>query len=310
MKNILSLIFIVIASNVHSQSKFDSGMIAYYPLNNNVKDATKNKYDGVLVEGTYVADRFGRSNSALFFDGTNDYAILSKFGKYLPTGDLTITLWAKSVKNVTSNTMMLMPDNTSNRIDISLYYSHNGNGAYFWSYAGISKRIFIEPVSPDGSWEFFTANYNSKTKKVAFYKNCKVLQTVDVTNSYSQDSTRSMHLGMGKDGYYNGTLDEVRFYSRVLDTTELRQLYTMPSSGIKKYSETKGLKLVPDSYLPKVFSVESTIELKSMDIYSVSGQWINQSDLKVLDLSYLPSGIYYIRMKDSAGNLYTKKVMI
>lgn len=311
MKIILTIFSFVISLSCFAQTKLDSGLIAYYPLNNNIKDATKNKYDGQLSDGSFTTDRFGRANSALYFDGVNDYASILKFGKYIPTKDFTICFWAKSVKNVASNTLMLMPDNTSNRIAVSLYYQHNGQGAFFWDYAGIGSRIFIEPVNPNGSWEHVTVYYNSKTKKSGFYKNVKLLQEVSTTNSYTQDSTKALYIGKGADGNYNGTLDDIRFYSRVLDTAEIRTLYTMPSSQIKSITKNDDqIKIIPDAYNLKIFKIESQIQLNKITVNSISGQLIKQENNTTIDLNTYSSGIYYIRIMDLEGNLYIRKVFI
>lgn len=311
MKKILIILSFVFTLNSIAQTKLDSGLIAYYPLNNNIKDGTKNKYDGQLSDGSFTTDRFGRANSALYFDGVDDYASILKFGKYIPTKDFSICFWAKSVKNVVSNTLMIMPDNTSNRIAASLYYSHNGQGAFFWDYAGIGSRIFIEPVNPDGSWEHVTVYYNSKTKKTGFYKNAKLLQEVATTLSYTQDSTKALNIGKGADGYYNGTLDDIRFYNRILDTIEIKALFTMPSSGIKSVSQKENhIKIVPDSYNPKIFNINSQNPLNTITVHSLSGQLMNQSEITTIDLTTYPSGIYYIQIMDSEGNMYMKKILI
>lgn len=219
----------IFSFNGLAQTDLDSGLIARYTFDNHIKDSSKNKHHGTLVDGTFTTDRFGNPKSALYFDGTNDYASIAKFGKFIPTKDFTMTLWAKSVGNKTSNTLMLMSDNSSNRIALSLYYSHSGSGSFFWDYAGITTRIFVQSVKPSGAWEFFVVYYNSKTKKIGLYRDVKLMQELSTSSVFTQDSTKDLYIGGGADGYYNGTLDDVRFYDRILDTTDLRRLYTNKS---------------------------------------------------------------------------------
>ena len=216
----------IFSFNGLAQTDLDSGLIARYTFDNHIKDSSINKHHGTLVDGTFTTDRFGNPKSALYFDGNDDYARIAKFGKFIPTKDFTMTLWAKSVGNKTSNTLMLMSDNTSNRIALSLYYSHSGSGSFFWDYAGITTRIFVQSVKPSGGWEFFVVYYNSKTKKIGLYRDVNLMQELSTTSVFAQDSTKDLHIGGGADGYYNGTLDDVRFYDRILDTTDIRRLYT------------------------------------------------------------------------------------
>ncbi len=288
----------------------ENGLIAYYPLNNNINDSSKNHIHGQLNGGTFTNDRFNNNNSALFFDGINDFASIAKFSKFIPSGDLTICFWAKSIKNASLNTLMLMPDNTSNRIAISLYYSHNGNGSFFWDYAGISPRIFVEPVNPNTEWEFFVAYFNSSTEKMGLLKNNVLLREIDQTRRFSMDSTKTLNLGNGNDGFYNGTLDDIRFYGRILTSEELNELFLAKADVEADLKVGNDIKIIPESYNPKKFRIISSKAIESICIYSSSGQLLFTGNTDFMDLSTLPSGMYYIRLADADNDNYTKKILL
>ena len=46
--------------------------VAYYPFNGNADDESGGGNDGTVNGAILTTDRFGNSNSAFFFDGSND----------------------------------------------------------------------------------------------------------------------------------------------------------------------------------------------------------------------------------------------
>ena len=53
-----------------------NGLVAYYPFNGNVKDASGNGYDGTNFNVTMGTNRFGVASAAGQFNGTSSYVIL------------------------------------------------------------------------------------------------------------------------------------------------------------------------------------------------------------------------------------------
>lgn len=59
--------------NIHNNLPINlqSGLVAYYPFNNNANDESENEHHG-LVNGVSTAnDRFGNSDKAYYFDGNS-----------------------------------------------------------------------------------------------------------------------------------------------------------------------------------------------------------------------------------------------
>ena len=74
----------------------NNGLIGYWPFNGNANDESGNGHNGIVNGATLTSDRFGNSNSAYEFDGTNyidfnglnilgDFSISFRFKKELPT---------------------------------------------------------------------------------------------------------------------------------------------------------------------------------------------------------------------------------
>ncbi len=74
-----------------------NGLVYYYPLKANTKDASGNGYDLTNTGGTLTAtDRNGNANSAYFFDGASANMVASGAGLPIGNGARTMTAWVNS----------------------------------------------------------------------------------------------------------------------------------------------------------------------------------------------------------------------
>ena len=69
-KLILALVITVIVP-LHAHADLSDGLIAEYLFNGNANDTSGNNYHGTNYGASIVADRFGNSDSAYYFDGTD-----------------------------------------------------------------------------------------------------------------------------------------------------------------------------------------------------------------------------------------------
>jgi hypothetical protein len=78
-----------------------NGLVAYYPFNGNANDESGNGNNGVVYGATLVPDRFGNSNRAYYFNGTNNY-IVTNSDTGLPRGyvQFTISVWISLAQNL------------------------------------------------------------------------------------------------------------------------------------------------------------------------------------------------------------------
>ena len=68
-------------------------LIAYYPLNGNVRDASGRGNHG-RTTATPTIDRFGRPNGAMDFDGDNDYMLVPN-SPVLNPRHISVCVWVK-----------------------------------------------------------------------------------------------------------------------------------------------------------------------------------------------------------------------
>ena len=59
-----------------------------------------------------------------------------------------------------------------------------------------------------------------------------------------------------------------------------------------------------------VLNIETTLNIKSIEILNVQGQRVLTSTQKQINVSHLPAGTYMVRMEDVSSNVVVKKVVI
>lgn len=199
-----------------------NGLVAYYPFSGNANDWSGIGYNGTVNGATLVPDRFNKLNSAYHFDtGQN---ITTPFAGVLGNADRSISFWAKIVPPETGGgvisyggwfgagfTPALIPDNLAH-IDIS-----DATVSYQASKVN------------DGLWHhyvyIFSAPYGLSLDGIRIYQDGKLLTLI--LYSYNYDlypviTSNDTPFSMGGGSY---SLDDIRFYDRVLANGEIQQLY-------------------------------------------------------------------------------------
>ena len=81
------IIIICLATNVNAQ------IIADYPLDGNANDVSGNGHDGTVYGAVPTTDRDGTPNSALSFDGVNDYISVPNHPELSPEERIVVEAW-------------------------------------------------------------------------------------------------------------------------------------------------------------------------------------------------------------------------
>jgi len=204
------------------------GLIAYYPFTGNANDSSGNTNNGVVNGATLTTDRFGNNSSAYLFNGTSSYIDIQN--KFFNNGlnDYSISLWV----NPTSNTPTSGPGQT-----ILNTNPHRGLGLGY-SYSGSKKLYFFN--APDYDWDIADDKFNynvilnnwiniiiiKRGVTFTYYVNGNIDKTTSL-NRNPNSTLVSMRIGAitcCTPEYFNGKIDDVRFYNRILNDTEIKYL--------------------------------------------------------------------------------------
>lgn len=188
-------------------------LLAYYPYNGDHNDASGNNNNGTIYGGVSpTLDRFGNSDSAYYFDGVDDYIVYPHTENFLFPDGITVTAWVKLNQdhNTTLNSMM---------IKMETFRFEFGDG-------GTNKLLFFGALSSSieiNQWYFVAGTYDNNEAKI--YIN----GTEDVTYTdpgLISGGTGELYIGDWTNEWFNGSLDDIRFYNRALTQGEISELYT------------------------------------------------------------------------------------
>ncbi len=191
------------------------GLIAYYPFDGNARDASGNKYHGIVYGAQLTADQSGNENQAYYFDG--NAAIELPFSINPSTyPELTITAWARldTLKGFTG----YLVSHDDGGYDRSMLFNDPRGG--WFAFTGSPKTI--GPIPASKAWAFLAVTYNQETNEVTFYVN----EGRKHGKGKSGEGYANTLIGKSPGhGYpFRGAIDEVRFYSRILSQDELTAL--------------------------------------------------------------------------------------
>jgi hypothetical protein len=202
-------------------------------------DDSGNGYDATLGGGATWTD--GVTGGALNLDGTG-YAVTS--GTVLNTAkSFSVSAWARITD--TSHTGVVVSQAGGYNSSFNLYYSEGYNR---WVFNGNStddsSKTIVRATSTSvpvvGEWTQLSGVYDASAKQIRLYVNGVLEATTDFT---AWNATGALNVGRsfgsgGYGNYWEGDLDEVKVYDRVLLAGELQQVPRL--AGYWKLNETSG----------------------------------------------------------------------
>ncbi len=225
------------------------------PLNEgtgtNAADVSGNAHNGTLTAGpTWVAGRYGQ---AVNFNGTTNYINIPDHNDFTLTPTQSYT-WSAWVRNTNFNEWGPVWSQTIDANNFFYFYAHSSsdaeagpvtNGISVYWYNGANRLVLHSNnnVLAAGVWSHVAITYNggaAQASRFSIYVN-----GVDVTNRTDVVSTGTIavlnptNIRIGSDQpyaeFFNGAVDEVRFYNRLLTgpevQTDMNTPIAAPSSG-------------------------------------------------------------------------------
>ena len=202
-----------------------NGLVAYYPFTGNANDSSGNGNNGTVTGATLSSDRNGKSNSAYSFNGSSWITIPN----VAATGanPRTISVWTKfnSVDSaITSNNFITTGSaSQSAAFNLRLFRGRLDLMGYNNDYGGDYTTSILSP----NIWYLVTVTYDGSNLK--FYLNGNLYSSYKTTNvlaTSGQNNFIGKSNDTGYEYYFNGLIDDVRIYNRVLNTNEITYLST------------------------------------------------------------------------------------
>ena len=216
---ILFIAFVIFPLNLNAQ------LIAHWKFNNNGNDETGN-YNASLMNGAGYSTENMEGTYSLNLDGTDDYANCGA----IDLGEaFTITLWIKltnswdNIKTILSNCNSGLSDGF--KIFINNPWGTDAHGQ-IWLETGDgtddSEVTSTTGIVTIDQWNHIaiTADKTGNTGHI-YFNGSDVTLTSSIPVDFNTNKTLNIGRMVNGNSYFQGNLDDVRIYNRVLTSTEI-----------------------------------------------------------------------------------------
>jgi len=272
---------------------FETGLIAYYPLDNDANDYSGNSYHGTINGNPEFVK--GVVNNALKLTGMGhtgsdgDHVILPMLD-FSAMEELTISIWVNEEGfSTTAGEAYIRYGLTPSGwlgIERSTPYDSDGEYIRFASYSN------DPPLNIDFSFsdrnQFIHYCLVNKDDTLYAYRNANLIGSI-FQNIYVSGSTAAIGRHWWNDGSLtstrlNGTIDDVRIYNRALTSNEITSLYNMQEFETSEHIELEIMSL--NAPIGSILSLPVYISFPSDTYY----------DSAELRFSFDNTSLNYIRM--------------
>lgn len=286
MKKTLLLIGCLIITSFLSAQVSTASLIAYYPFNGNANDASGNNNNGVVNGASLTTDRFGNPNSAYYFDGISNF-INSSFPAI--SNKVTISFWFFTTAGYTNGPNFMETSSqfcSINQTNGSIDFAQNfSTGNYY-----VNSGTF----NPLNNWH--NVVMKSANDTISLYIDGVFKNFTIPTGTLTPISTLLLGKRPNNTGYYNGKLDDIRIYNRILYQNEISSLFQEGTTGITEINNNARIRVYPNPAADKI-TIETSQKV-NVKILNSLGETVYSGDEKEISLTKYSSGIYFLRIFD------------
>ncbi|MCX6152365.1 MAG: LamG domain-containing protein [Ignavibacteriales bacterium] len=198
-------------------------LIAFWPFNSNANDESGNGHNGTTNGGlTWTSDRFGNPNKAANFNGSDSWI---DFGDTHPLiTSFSVSLWVKPDIRISSTSNPSLICDAGSYRGFRIYHELDSLRFEAQNYSGWASPGWGISESTLGHWVHIVGtNQNGLVK---LYINGSIFKILEGGAGLAS----TLNLEMGRDTnidtwYWQGALDDVRIYNKILSEAEVLALY-------------------------------------------------------------------------------------
>ncbi|MDD5144693.1 MAG: LamG domain-containing protein [Candidatus Pacebacteria bacterium] len=244
------------------------GLVGYWNFDEGsgytVKDSSGSGNNGTLNNFDFNSNsKWTSGNSAantggaLKFDGSNDFVDAGSDAS-LDLSAFTIGLWVKPAAYADNRFVVSHGYNGSNvqrNYEIGFGWgSHSGKWVFVWGDGVAGDKYTLSDTYTLNEWQYLTVSWDDSTGHLKTYFNGVLTWDRGIGGTIYQNANNRLIFGAEYWGYpatsdrFNGSLDEVRIYNRVLSNDEVRYMYNRKQPiGHWKFDEGQGQKAYDSS---------------------------------------------------------------
>ncbi len=237
-----TILFLAMGLALTAQSLFaqvpsyvpSNGLVGYWPFNGNATDESGSGNNGNVNGATLTGDRFGNSNSAYVFDGISNFISVSNIAIQGNVSRST-SFWFKT--NSASGGMVIATGSGTNQNGATYNLRILNEG--FLSFMGGNFTSCCYDINPtsgnnlkDNNWHNCVVTYDSNTFR--FYIDGILIRTTNLvvsTNGQFNYFGKSNDANTINSAFFNGIIDDIGIWNRVLTQQEITNLSNSVSSN-------------------------------------------------------------------------------
>jgi hypothetical protein len=289
----------------------DSGLVAFYPFNGDVKDYSKSALDGTPVNLKPAKGVQGNQNYAYEFNGLSSYVNCGTNNRGI-SSVMSISAWIRNSDTTDSGRDQIIVSKYEVGADKGFLMSITHEGHFRFRGRNGSGSSTNTPDTKkmlrDGKWHHVVAVMNGNTWEL--WVDCQ-LEISFASNSPAPDLSNSepMIIGEYNKGvtgnthfFYKGSIDEVRIYNRTLSQSEKKLLCDKITGNVEEPQARQDVLIYPNPNTG-IVRIESEKEIGEVKIYANNGVLIRDisKSMHQLDISDLSNGMYVVRIFDRNG---------
>lgn len=216
-----------ILGSVSATSSLLTNIHDYYNLNGTSAIDSLGHYDGTN-HGGVTTGVSGIIENAFEYDGSSGYTDLTGSTGFAPTNAFTVNVWVKANSLSINGRIINKWDGTNGWI----LQSFTGSGWRFYAGIGGTQSVTAPTNFTTGQWVMLTITYDGSHMRI--YTDGGNVQSTAISGSLSNAGGKDIYLGSATDSapqYFNGIIDELGIWTKVLNQTEISYLYNSGSPG-------------------------------------------------------------------------------
>lgn len=235
---LLSLSLLALFSNAFSQIPNyvpTAGLVGFWTFDGNGNDQAGGNTLTAVGAVSYTTDRFGNANKAALFDAASEY--FSKVSPVLPSGNTSrsLSMWYYGSGTIYNAFGQQSPFMYGDLVNGTCYlrfgFLTNATLNQVEYQGRCNPRTDALPAAHLNAWQHIVYTLDGPTNTLALYQNGVLVNSTVLPGSHNT-SLGELRIGSGMDNQnpngnaaqFDGKIDEVAFYDRVLTTQEIKQL--------------------------------------------------------------------------------------
>ncbi len=207
-------------------SDLQKGLVGHWTLDGHAKDSTPYGNNGTIYGASLTADRKGKTNGALSFDGEDDYVRVEDSVGLEIDGEITVSLWVKIRTLGETISILSKGENDGTGVEYRMGIGHEATDTFDFGYAdgGWHRAGAGGTVLSTDTWYHLVGIYDGSNYLT--YVNGELDDSYADTVAPASD-VNWLSIGNASEAtqYIDGSIDELRIYNRALSADEVKALY-------------------------------------------------------------------------------------